>query len=76
MKQTSITTVTYEHGEFLVDIVTTSDSYEAWLYQKNYGVKFLMFGAYISLNTLEEFLETVEANLDEYEKNYDAEYAE
>jgi len=76
MKQTTITTTTYEHGEFLVDIVTTNDSREAWLYRKDYGVKSLMFGAYISLNTLEEFLETVEENLDEYEKNYDAEYAE
>lgn len=75
MKQVNITITTYECEEYLVDIVTTSDSYEAWLYRKEYGVKVLMFGAYRTLNTLEEFLETVEANIDEYAESYDNEYA-
>lgn len=76
MKKADISTTTYECGEFLVDIVTTGDSYEAWLYRKEYGVKVLMFGSYRTLNTLEEFLETVEANIDEYAESYDNEYAE
>lgn len=76
MKQTSITIVTYEHGEFLVDIVTTSDTYEAWIYREEYGVKNLMFGVPKEQQTLDVFLEIVAANVEEYGANYDEEYVE
>ena len=77
MKQTDrISTTTYEHGEFLVDIVTTEDSYEAWICRKNYGMKALFFGVFKKQNTLDKFLELVKANLDVAEAGYDEEYPE
>ena len=76
MKKTPITTTTYEHRGFLVDIVTTGETYEAWLSREEYGVKSLMFGVPKEQQSLDEFLEIVEANLYEYEEGYDREYAD
>lgn len=75
MKQADITITTYECGEYLVDIVTTGDSYEAWIYRKEFGVKDLMFLVQKKQQTLDEFLEIVEANVEDYGENYDEGYA-
>lgn len=76
MKRANISITTYECGEYMVDIATTSDSYEAWIYRKEYGVKDLMFGMPQAQQTLDEFLDIVEANIEDYAKGYDEEYAE
>lgn len=71
MKTTGICTTTYEHGDFLIDIVEMEDSYEAWLCLKNYGTKSLMFGSGKEMVTADEFLSLVETNLAEYERDYE-----
>ena len=75
MKKSDISITTYECGEYLVDIVTTGDSYEAWIYRKEFGVKDLMFLVQKKQQTLDEFLEIVEANVEDYGENYDEGYA-
>ena len=75
MKKTPTTTTTYEHRGFLVDIVTTSDCYEAWICRKDYTVKTLMFGVPKEQQTLDVFLEIVAANVEKYGAAYDNEYA-
>lgn len=63
-------TTTYEYGEFRVDIVDNGTEYEAWIYKNNYGIKSLMFGAPRHQQTMEEFINIVQANLETYEKEY------
>lgn len=70
MKTTGIRTTTYEHGDFLIDIVEMEDSYEAWLCLKNYGTKSLMFGSGKETVTADEFLSLIEASLAEYKLDY------
>lgn len=52
--------------EYCIDIITTNDTYEAWLYQYNCGMKSLMFGMPIPQQSKEQFLEIVEANVEDY----------
>ena len=47
MIQANYITTTHNYdGKYLVDIIVKKDEqcYEAWLYNKDYGVKGLMFG--------------------------------
>lgn len=75
MKQADITITTYECEEYLVDIVTTSDTYEAWIYRKELWVKTLMFGVSKEQQPLDLFLDIVAVNVEEYGADYDEEYA-
>ena len=52
--------------EYCIDIITTNDTYEAWLYKNNYGMKSLMFGSPIQQQSKEEFLKIVAINVDDY----------
>lgn len=52
----------YEHGDFIVEIVSRKDYHEAWLRHKDYGVSTCSYG---TVTTLGEFLELVLATLDE-----------
>ena len=61
-------------GDWLVDVVTTPDNFEAYLYHKNCGVKKLMFGMPIEQQSYEEFIEIVEGNVDDYTGPYLEEY--
>lgn len=75
MERTNINIIRFEHENFWVDIVELEDCYEAWLQHKDYGISDMMFG--LSKETgLDYFLEIVEVNLDEYEEDYMAEYAD
>lgn len=63
--------MTYDVGNgFYVDIVLDRESkyhtYEAWLFNHDYGQKMLMFGMPEKQQTLMEFIETVMANLPEH----------
>lgn len=75
MEQVNITITTYECEEYLVDIVTTSDTYEAWIYRKECGVKNLMFSVPKEQQALDLFLDIVAVNVEEYGADYDEEYA-
>ena len=68
-KINTIKTETYALGEiYRVDFVTNTDeqTYEAWLYNKHYGVKMLMFGVPIEAQSYNELMFLVDCNLDDY----------
>ena len=67
---------TYEDGDFIIEITRTDYGWDAWLCEKSYGIKNMMFGCFESHFTYQEFLEAVEANLPEYEADYTEEYIE
>ena len=74
MKSTSIKTTTYTaHDDIVIDVVELSDVYEAWIYRKNIGLKSLMFEVPKEQQSYDEFLEIVEANIDEHITFYDEE---
>ena len=78
MDRTSIRTTTYRthYDGFMVDIVSDYKLYHAWLYHERYGVKSYIFGAFKKDHTKEDFLDMVEAALDNqgYVLNYQDEY--
>jgi len=55
---------------YIVDIFKVDDTYEAWLYNREYGIKDLMFGMPVEQQSFDEFLEIVEANVPEYIELY------
>lgn len=64
-------------NNWLVDIIKTEDKktseplYDVWLYRDDYGVKDYMFGLYLKdLNGLEELLDIIESQIDDYKKIY------
>ena len=66
MKKSNFKTETFTwDGGFMVDVVTTSDTYEAWIYHKDYGIKELMFGMPKKQQSYEKFIEIVEWNVDD-----------
>ena len=65
MKKTTIKMTRYEHGEYYIDIIETAENYEAWIVGKNIGLESLMFGMPKEQQTCKEFLEIVEANLED-----------
>ena len=68
-------TQTYQYNDtYFIDIVTTSKSIEAWIYNKDCGVKMLMFGLPIYQQTYSEALEIIEANAEDYISFYIEEY--
>ena len=68
-------TITYKYNDtYFIDIVTTSEVIEAWIYNKDYGVKSLMFGLPIYQQTYSEALEIIEANAEDYISFYIEEY--
>lgn len=76
MYQIPYKTTTYADGRFCVDIVEKEDTYEMWVYLKDYGVKEFCFGLMREDTTLDDFLDTVDANLSFEEAAYLNEYAE
>ena len=73
MKKINSVTYTYKYNDdFMIDIVQTwtgeAFDYEAWIYNKDYGVKDLMFGS--SEKSLEDFIELAEQNAPEYITTY------
>lgn len=71
MRMTGIKTDTYRiEGNWMVDIQTKDDTYYAYLWHERYGIKELMFGCPVKQQSYEDFLDTVEANFDEYKDDY------
>lgn len=55
-------------GDWRVEVIRLEDGErEVWLFRKDIGVKFLMFGVYEKGN---ELLDMIEANLPEYIRIY------
>lgn len=73
----NITTYEYKNGT-MIEIVEKDDSFEAWIYDENYGVKDLMWGEPIHntrfgkpyVQTYENFVKLVEENIEEYIEDY------
>ena len=77
MKTLSILTVTFDvGGGFRVDVQQDNNNFEAWLWEQNYGVKTQMFGMHTDDVSFKEFVELVEAALDNepYIQDYIDEY--
>ena len=79
MKKLNNKITTYEYEiKICVDIVETPDSFEAWIYDKNYGIKELMWGSSKNntrfnepyTQTFEEFKKLVSANIEDYIGDY------
>lgn len=86
MKKVNNKITTYEHeiiddeyeGKVCIDIVETPDSFEAWIYDENYGIKELMWGEPKNnmmfnepyTQTFEEFKKLVTANIKDYIRSY------
>jgi len=60
-----INTYGYE-DHYMIDIFKVDGTYEAWLYNSEYGIKDFMFGMPVEQQSLDEFLEIVKANVPEY----------
>ena len=75
---------TFLFGDYRVDMEFKDDSYDAWLYREDYGVKDYMFGCpkeYYNTKqkraityTPDDFYEMIEANIDDYIRDYREEY--
>ena len=69
LKETKYTTKTYEYNDdFMVDITKTDTTYEVYLYDKNYGVKQLVFGCDKDSTSYENLIRVVITEL-EYGKH-------
>ena len=67
MTKTNITTRTYDYdGTYMVEIVTTEEYYEAWLYNVDYGYKMLMFGCSRAKQSYKKFINDVEYQVRDY----------
>ena len=79
MKKVNNKVTTYEYEiKLCIDIVETPDSFEAWIYDKTYGIKELMWGEPKNnmrfnkpyTQTFEEFKKLVSANIKNYIESY------
>lgn len=62
----------YEHGDYIVAVWHDEKNVEAYLTGKDRGDLELMFGAPMDQQTLDEFLELIEGNLDAYIECFEA----
>ena len=53
-------------NEHYIDIVEDDETYEAWLYRRDYGFKTMMFGFPITQQSKEAFIDIVAMNVNEY----------
>lgn len=60
--------------QFLVDVVTTPEEYEAYIYNTEYGNKMFMYGLLKNTNSYEDVLKIVESNVEEYIADYAEQY--
>lgn len=72
-----LSTKTYSYfkggaDNYLIDIVADldEDTYNAYIYSANYAQKLYMFGMPTDQQSYEDFLEIVDANLEEYIEDY------
>ena len=62
------------YNGFMLDIMTTKDSYHAYLFHKNIGAKSLMFGMPKVQQTHDDFINIVKNCVCEYIPDYINEY--
>lgn len=78
-REKSISTVTYSYDpgrEWFIDIVTDEEekTYTAYLYNKNYGIKEMMYGVYMDKHGLEDFIDDIRLNASDYIEQYVEDY--
>ena len=78
LKPENIKTETYRYmGHFCIDVVETSEAFEAFIYDDQYGIKRFMFGVQNTDGyTKERFLQFVADNAEEYIELYIEEYCD
>jgi hypothetical protein len=58
---------TYNNNVYVVDIVTTPATYEAWIYTHSAGIKMLMWGADKEQHeSKQDFIDLVTVNIPDY----------
>lgn len=60
---------------WLMDVVTTKDTYEFWIYRENIGIKSLMFGLPKDKQSYDQALEIAKINYPDYMDDYMYDYA-
>ena len=68
-KLTGVKTETFDLG-FRLDIVTTSECYEGYIYHKNNGIRSLMFGLPKKQQSYKDALAIFERNIPDYIGDY------
>lgn len=78
LKPENIKTETYRYmGHFCIDVVETSEAFEAYIYDDQYGIKKYMFGVQKNGSyTKEQFLDFVADNAAEYIEFYIEKYCD
>lgn len=75
MEKQKINIETYRYdNDYYIDIIETSEYLEAWIYNKNYGIKMLMFGTPILEQSYSEFIELAETGAPAFIKYYKEDY--
>ena len=69
----SYKTTTFADGDFRIDIVEKRTTYEAWIYRHKTCFKNFIYGVEKKDTTLDEFIELIEATIDEDKALYDQE---
>lgn len=66
MKKLNISIETYDYdGTYYIDIVTSDDKYEAWIYDKDTSQKFFAFGIAKRVS-YDSFISMVKDNAEDY----------
>lgn len=78
LKLENIKTETYRYmGHFCIDVVETSEVFEAYIYDDQYGIKKFMFGVQNTDGyTKERFMQFVVNNAEDYMKSYIEKYCD
>lgn len=78
LKLENIKTETYRFmGHFCIDVVETSEVFEAYIYDDQYGIKKFMFGVQNTDGyTKERFMQFVVNNAEDYMKSYIEKYCD
>lgn len=61
---------TYEYWDHLIYLIDENESYGFYLQNAKYGIISLIFGLKKSENTLEDTIDIIKTNLDDYIKIY------
>lgn len=70
MNKETIMVDRYTKDTFVVEVFEEEELYEAWIYEKSYGVKNLMFGIAKDDMSKDEFVQLVFNNFDQYANDY------
>ena len=75
MIATSNRTITYVYdNDYMVDLVATRDSFESWMYNKDYTTKMFLFGVPKDQQSYFEFMQLVKKTIPDYIENYKREF--